>query len=76
MAQRFLSDNPLRHILGDWVVSGILTLQSGAPFTLNTQVNSTNAFSAGNLRADVIRDPNLPAGDRRLDRWFDTAAFA
>ena len=24
----------------------------------------------------MIRDPNLPAGDRRLDRWFDTAAFA
>ena len=47
MAQRFLSDNPLRHVLGDWAVSGILTLQSGAPFTLNTQVNSTSAFSAG-----------------------------
>jgi hypothetical protein len=51
------------------------TLQSGAPFTVTTQVNSTNAFSAGALRADVLRNPNLPSGERALGRWFDTDAF-
>jgi hypothetical protein len=27
------------------------------------------------LRANVLRNPNLPADQRRLDRWFDTDAF-
>jgi hypothetical protein len=70
-----LSTSPLRYVLGDWSVGSVVTLQSGAPFTVTTQTNTTNAFSSGNLRADVIRNPNLPSGDRRLDRWFDTDAF-
>jgi hypothetical protein len=39
-------------------------------------VNSTFAFSAGAQRADVLRNPNLPSGERSLARWFDTSAFA
>jgi len=52
-----------------------MTLQSGAPFTVNTQVNNTFVFSSGAQRADVIRQPNLPNLERTLSRWFDTGAF-
>jgi hypothetical protein len=45
-------------------------------FTVTMQTNTTNAFSAGGLRANVLRNPNLPAGERTVDRWFDTSAFA
>ena len=42
---------------------------------MTTQTNTTNAFSAGGLRADVLRDPNLPVDQRNLGQWFDTDAF-
>jgi hypothetical protein len=51
-------------------------MQTAAAFTVTTQTNTTNAFSSGGLRADVLRNPNLPTGERTLDRWFDTSAFA
>ncbi|MGH9838230.1 MAG: carboxypeptidase regulatory-like domain-containing protein [Blastocatellia bacterium] len=73
--KRFLANNPLGYILGDWSIGVLALLQSGPPFTVTTQTNNTNAFSAGAQRADVKRDPNLPESDRRLDRWFDTTAF-
>jgi hypothetical protein len=74
--RRFLSASPLRWVFGDWSVGTVATLQSGPPFTVTTQVNSTNAFSAGSLRADVSRNPNLPGAERALGRWFDIGAFS
>jgi hypothetical protein len=74
--KRWLSKNKAKWILGDWGVSTVTTLQSGAPFTVTTQVDTTNAFSAGALRADVFRNPNLDGDQRSLGRWFDTSAFA
>jgi hypothetical protein len=73
--RKWLTSGALRHVFGDWSVSAVATVQSGAPFTVTTQVNSTNAFSAGALRADVLRDPNLGGDARDLGRWFDTDAF-
>lgn len=52
-----------------------MLLQSGPPITVATQQNTTFSNSAGALRADVIRDPNLPVGEREIYRWFDTSAF-
>ena len=40
-----------------------------------TQTNTTNAFSAGGLRADVAGNPALPSSERTLGRWFNTDAF-
>ncbi|MDZ4802646.1 MAG: hypothetical protein SGI92_31175 [Bryobacteraceae bacterium] len=74
--KRWVSKGPAKWVVGDWGLSTVTTLQSGAAFTVTTQVDSTNAFSSGGLRADVLRNPNLPAGERTLGRWFDTGAFA
>lgn len=63
-------------ILGDWSISTVVLWQTAAPFTVTTSQNTTQAFSAGPLRADVIRNPNLPASQRSVTRWFDTDAFA
>ena len=27
------------------------------------------------MRPDVLKNPNLPGGQRTVDRWFDTTAF-
>jgi hypothetical protein len=37
--------------------------------------DTTNVFSAGAQRANVLRNPNLPNSEKSLDRWFDTSAF-
>ena len=66
----------LGHILGGWSIGLLGSLQSGAPFSMLTQTNTTNAFSAGALRADLVDDPALPSSERTLNRWFDTDAFA
>lgn len=71
--KRFLADHPARWIAGGWSLGALFFAQTGAPFTVTAQVNSTNAFSAGPLRADVLRNPAVSS--RTLDRWFDTEAF-
>lgn len=73
--KRFLANHWLGRIVGDWSLGGLLTLQSGEPFTVSTQVNNTFVFSAGAQRADVLRNPNLPNNQKSLNRWFDTDAF-
>jgi hypothetical protein len=73
--KRFLANHWLGAVAGNWSLGGLLTLQSGEPFTVNTQVNNTFVNSVGAQRADVSRNPNLPNGERTLARWFDTGAF-
>lgn len=66
----------LRWVAGGWQVGVLTTLQSGAPFTVVTAANTTNAFSAGSLRPNLLRNPNLSGSNQTLARWFDTSAFA
>lgn len=67
----------VRHLVGGWGTNGILTWQSGFPFTVRCGCDNsrTGVFQD---TADQIGDPNL-AGDRplgaKLNEWFDTAAF-
>lgn len=65
----------LNGALGGWKVGVLETLQSGAPFTVVTASNSTNAFSAGPIRPNLLRNPELDSGERSITRWFDTSAF-
>jgi hypothetical protein len=65
----------LRWIAGSWQTGVLATFQSGAPFTVVTAANTTNAFTAGSLRPNILRNPNLPASQQTLARWFDTGAF-
>ncbi|MBI4904424.1 MAG: TonB-dependent receptor, partial [Acidobacteria bacterium] len=73
--RRFLSQHFLRHIAGGWSTGGVFVVQSGGPLTVTTLTNNTQSYSSGPQRADVLRDPNLPGGERTLRRWFDTSAF-
>src|SRR5262252_7123361 len=54
-------------------LAGVTTYQSGAP---NSIVVSSDVarIGASSSRATFIADPNLPAGERTLTRWFNTAA--
>jgi hypothetical protein len=65
----------LRTVAGAWKLGVFATYQSGAPFTVSTLANTTNAFSAGPLRPDLAGNPALPATERSVSRWFNTGAF-
>jgi len=73
--RRWAKSGALSKIVGGWTFGAISTIQSGGPFTVTTQTNTTNVFSAGGQRANVLRNPNLSNSEKSLDRWFDTAAF-
>ena len=61
---------------GNWRLTGVVMLQSGAPFTVNLTEDRANIGAGPAQRPDLLRDPNLPAGQRSPGRWFDTEAFA
>jgi hypothetical protein len=62
-------------IANDWTITGLITLQSGVPLPV-TQATNFNAFAGfGVQRPNVVGDPSPPAGQRSVNRWFNTAAF-
>ena len=73
------SNRALRATLGGWRASGILTIQSGAPFTVNLPAGSDVAH-IGLVNGNNIERPNLVGnpndGPKTASEWFNTAAFA
>jgi len=59
----------------DWQASGIVTLQSGAPFTVNLGTDRANIGSGPAQRPDVICDPNV-GGAQTAAQWFNTGCFS
>jgi hypothetical protein len=60
-------------LVGGWQTNGILTIQTGLPFTVGHA--GANTGGAGGSRADYLRDATLPEDQRSINRWFDTTAF-
>ena len=67
--------------VSDWEVQGILTLQSGRPFTvaIHPDIDQSNTGRSNlgfgyNDRPNVAGDPSLD--DPTAERWFNTTAFA
>ncbi len=79
--RKYISDNGgWSTLLTGWQTSGILTLQSGRPFTValpRELDNSGTGFSAlgfgANDRPNVVGNPELD--HRSPDQWFNTSAF-
>lgn len=75
------SAGPLHWAIANWRTSGILTIQDGAPFTVNLSsaagedVAHIGLVNGINLeRPDLVGNPN--AGPGTPSAWFNTAAFA
>jgi hypothetical protein len=70
--KRWAEDGAGAAILGGWMLSGITTLSSGLPYTLNLNFDNANTGSTNwpvRLRTGAADNPTI-------DRWFDTTAFA
>jgi len=65
----------LNGVLSGWKLGLLETYMSGAPFSVVTAANTTNAFSAGPQRPDLVHDASLSSDERSVSRWFDTSAF-
>jgi hypothetical protein len=64
----------VKALVGGWMVSGILSLQSGFPFEVHAS-GDVSGTGTGRMRANRIAVGNLPPDQRTLNRWFDTSAF-
>jgi len=60
--------------IGGWQINSIASLYSGFPLTVSTTINTLNG--SGSQRADRLRNGTLSKGERSLQRWFDSTAFA
>ena len=63
--------------LGGWQVTGIHVVQSGLGLTANLGGSTVlNLGGERRARPNLIGDPILPDSERRVERWFNTDAFA
>ena len=78
---RRFEQRALRAVLGGWQTFGILTFQTGRPFTVallpdfdNSNTGQSILGFGANDRPNVVGNPHV--GHATPDSWFNTAAFA
>ncbi len=64
-----------RSLLNGWAVSSIVTIHSGAPFTILNGKDANLTGSSGE-RAQRVPGQNPVLGNRSAAEWFNTAAFS
>ncbi len=71
------SQKVVNAFLGGWNLTGILTLQSGTPFSVLSGVDNARSGTGGQL-ADLNGNPTLSGSRTRgeqIAQWFNTAAY-
>ncbi len=73
--RRYLSDvtGVVGKIVSGWQMSGILTLQSGQPFTATLALDNPNVGEGAKL-PNLVGNPNN--GPKTVNQFFNTSAFA
>jgi outer membrane receptor protein involved in Fe transport len=74
------SDGFVGALISDWQLSGVVTLQSGRPFTVallpeidNSNTGRGNLGFGNNDRPNLVGEPDV--SDPSAERWFSTDAF-
>jgi hypothetical protein len=77
-ASKVMPNAFVRHVLDNWTVSGITTFASGFPRGVSFITTDGADITGGGdgVRTVLIAEPGLDHGERTLERWFNTAAFA
>jgi len=68
----------IRYVFGGWQTNGIISLQSGRPFSVVSGRDNSQA-GVNQDRADLVGSPKLNTGrshQELIDRYFNTVAFA
>jgi hypothetical protein len=67
----------LRQTVGGWETSGIIQLRGGLPFSVASSQTMNDNINPSRANLLVANGPAaLPTGERTIDKWFNTAAFA
>mgnify|MGYP005810121893 CR=1 FL=1 len=72
----WLKGGIVSQVLRDWSIDGIWNVRSASHFTPILGTNISNSAGGGSQRPNRQSDGNLPSGQRTIDHWFDTSAFA
>lgn len=72
--RKWLTNGFVGRAIGGWNIGAIVTAQAGSPYGLTTQNSTSNSFSGGPQRVNVLRNPSLSADERSTSRYFDTSA--
>ena len=64
---------PENFVLGGWQTNGIVTMQTGLPFTPGLQTTTVNTGTGS--RPDRIASGGLSSDQQSLSHWFDPTAF-
>jgi hypothetical protein len=75
--RRFLSNAPafVNQIVGGWQFNGIYQFQTGFPITILRSGDPLGVGTNGAVRPDQVCNPNLPRGDRTIQKFFATECF-
>lgn len=73
--RHFLRTGPLAALVTGWEVGGIFSVQSGQQTWIRS-ANITSGTFSQMQRPNIVADPNIPVGQRTLNRYFNTAAFS
>jgi hypothetical protein len=78
------SNRFVQALFGGWEISSVLSYYSGrfitpswtGPDPTGTAYTTSRTPANVTIRPDILSDPNLPGDQQRVNRWFDTTAFA
>ena len=68
-------NSKLDYVLGNWKLNGIVSFDSGSPFTIQASGDIGNTGNNTTYeRANLVGNPSI--AQRSRAKWFNTAAFA
>jgi outer membrane receptor protein involved in Fe transport len=75
---RIAPNRVVRAIFDNWQLSDITSFISGAPLSITMDTSPSVNFTGGGdgARPLMVGNPNLPAGQRSFNQWFNVGAFA
>ncbi len=56
-------------------MNGIATFQTGYPITIRRNADPLGVGTIGSVRLDQVCNPNVPRGERTMDRFFRQDCF-
>jgi hypothetical protein len=76
--RHFLSSAPgaLNHVIGGWKLAWVAILQTGQFFSPSFSGSDPSRTNTSGGLPDRVCNGNFPAGDRRINRWFDASCFS
>jgi len=73
--KRMLNHGPAAWVLGNWQLSGVLSLMTGTPFYVTASGSSLNTPGSGQT-ADQVAPVQILHGINVGNQWFSTSSFA